>query len=245
MKWTVLGCQSPYPGPGGGTPGYLLETEGKSLLVDCGSGVLSKLAHHLPLHELDAVWLSHLHHDHIADFFVLQYAMLMAIRLGKRKAPLTVYAPAEPASWAGKLTYHQVVRHQPIWKGETHSFGGCTFTLHGTEHGIPCCAMEIRSGDRVLLYGADAGPGTQWESMCREPDLFVCEGSYLHKDTPELPVGHHSVLQAGQAAERIGARRLLLTHLFPEIPLEALRQEAVSAYSGELMVAEPGMVVKL
>ena len=80
MRWTVLGCQSPFPGPGGGTPGYLLEVEEKKILVDCGSGVLSRLGNYLALHELDAVWLSHLHHDHIADFFVLQYAMLTAFR---------------------------------------------------------------------------------------------------------------------------------------------------------------------
>lgn len=245
MKWTVLGCQSPFPGPGGGTPGYLLEVQGKKVLVDCGSGVLSRLWHHLAFHELDAVWLSHLHHDHIADFFVLQYAMLIAFRQGKRKEPLTVYAPSQPASWADKLNYSQVVRHHPIREGESYSFDGWSITLHRTEHGIPCYAMVIRSGERVLLYGADAGPGTRWISMCREPDLFVCEGSYLHRDTPDLPVGHHSVRQAGQAAREIGARRLLLTHLYPEIPLESLRREAADSYDGELLLAQPGMVVEL
>lgn len=61
----------------------------------------------------------------------------------------------------------------------------------------------------------------------------------------DLPVGHHSVRQAGQAAREIGARRLLLTHLYPEIPLESLRREAADSYDGELLLAQPGMVVEL
>ncbi|MFD2371386.1 hypothetical protein ACFSO0_15785 [Brevibacillus sp. GCM10020057] len=38
MRITVPGCQSPYPGPGGATPGYLVETDKVRLLLDCGSG---------------------------------------------------------------------------------------------------------------------------------------------------------------------------------------------------------------
>ncbi|PTX58675.1 ribonuclease BN (tRNA processing enzyme) [Melghirimyces profundicolus] len=245
MKWTVLGCQSPYPAPGGGTPGYLLETGGEKILVDCGSGVLSRLGRYFPPHQLDAVLLSHLHADHIVDLFVLQYAVWTAIRLGKRKSPLTVYAPSQPAGWADKIAYRRAVTHQPIREGESVAFGGCTVTFHRTEHAIPCYAMEIRAGERVILYGADAGPSTGWESMCRNPDLFVCEGSYLHRDTPERPVGHHSVFQAAEAARRIGAKRLLITHLYPEYDFPSLLQEAESAYNGELSLAEPGWTLSL
>ncbi|MBI0392649.1 MBL fold metallo-hydrolase [Thermoactinomyces sp. CICC 24226] len=69
MRWTVLGCHSPYPAPGGGTPGYLLEAEGKKILIDCGSGILARLVERIAIEALDAVLLSHLHHDHIVDFF--------------------------------------------------------------------------------------------------------------------------------------------------------------------------------
>lgn len=47
MLLTVLGFQSPYPGPAGATPGYLIQTAYTNLLLDCGSGVLAQLTRHL------------------------------------------------------------------------------------------------------------------------------------------------------------------------------------------------------
>ncbi|MDA8353578.1 MAG: MBL fold metallo-hydrolase [Firmicutes bacterium] len=245
LRWTVLGCHSPYPAPGGATPGYLLETTEHKILVDCGSGVLSQLGKKIAPHELDAVWLSHLHHDHITDLFVLQYAVMMAMQTGQREEPLTVYAPSEPAGWAEKIPYRHFVRHQPIQEGESYSLGDVTIILHRTEHAVPCYALEVRQGERVLLYGADAGPSTSWESMGSSPDLFICEGTYLHRDLPPHPVGHHSVLQAAQAADRIQARRLLITHLYPEYDSDDLRAEASSAYKGEMWVAQSGWTIRL
>ncbi|MGG5833061.1 MBL fold metallo-hydrolase, partial [Bacillus pumilus] len=60
-------------------------------LVDCGSGVLSKLQQYIDIEELDAVLLSHYHHDHIADIGPLQYAKLVGYHLGKSSGPLPIY----------------------------------------------------------------------------------------------------------------------------------------------------------
>lgn len=246
MQWRVLGYQSPYPGPGGATPGYLLESSGMRILVDCGSGVLAQLSKYLAPWSLDAVWLSHLHHDHIADFFVLQYAIQTEIRMGRRSSPLIVTAPDEPEPWSSKLFYHQAVRHQPVSKEHTFHVGDMEVTWWRTDHGIPCYAMEIKSknGQRIL-YGADAGLETDWSRIPRKPDLFVCEGTYLHQDMPPKSIGHHSVKQAAQVAEKMGAKRLLLTHLYPGYSRESIRKEASNHYSGELLLADIGMMISL
>ena len=44
------------------------------LLIDCGTGVLAKLQHFLPLTELTAVVISHMHADHFFDLIPLRYA---------------------------------------------------------------------------------------------------------------------------------------------------------------------------
>ncbi len=67
MKVTVIGCCGGFPAANEATSGYLFQSGGYSLLVDCGSAVLSKLFAYVPAEELDAVILSHYHHDHIAD----------------------------------------------------------------------------------------------------------------------------------------------------------------------------------
>ena len=73
MKITVLGCLGAYPYKGQGTSSYLLESQGFHLLLDAGSTTLINLERHLDPLQLDAVLLSHYHHDHIADLGVLQY----------------------------------------------------------------------------------------------------------------------------------------------------------------------------
>lgn len=246
MKWTVLGFQSPYPGPGGATPGYLLETSsGKYILIDCGSGVMAELAHYLPTYQLEALMLSHLHHDHIADVLTLQYALHLQHIQGKRKKPLPVYAPRRPESWWQKLRFRTVTEPVDIESQTKIDVDGVSIAFHRTDHGIPCYAMEIREGFRTILYGADSGVKTDWENMCREPDLFVCEATFLEAQIPEDNVPHLSARQAAQAAERIGAKALLLTHVYPDNDLEDIRREATPHFSGDLYVAEKGWNIAL
>lgn len=73
MEIRVLGCLGAYPYKDQGTSSYLLESEGFHLLLDAGSSTLINLEKYLDPLQLDAVILSHYHHDHIADLGVLHY----------------------------------------------------------------------------------------------------------------------------------------------------------------------------
>lgn len=245
MKWTILGYQSPYPGPQGATPGYLLEVEGKRILVDCGSGVLAQLGRYMRPDQLDAVFLSHLHHDHIADFFVLQYALLTARRLGRRKEPLPVYAPLTPERWGGLLLAEDQVQITEIRHGSEVVLDGLRVSFYKTDHGIPCFAMLFSYNQVTALYGADAGPKTDWREMAIAPDLFICEATFLEKDLPTTPLGHLSAKQAAEAAEAIQAKRLLLTHLFPEYDPQVIEEEARPHFHQELLIARLGQTIDL
>lgn len=245
MRWTVLGYQSPYPGAGGATPGYLLESGDRRILIDCGSGVLSQLERYCRPYELDAVVLSHLHHDHIADFFVLQYAIRLAKQMGRRTRPLTVYAPGAPEKWARLLTYHDAIDWRPIEEHRETSVGSVRLSFHPTDHAIPCYAVLADNGRSRILYGSDAGPGTDWSRMAQSPDLFVCEATYLKRNAPQHSTGHLSSEQAAVAAEQIGAKRLLLTHVFPEYDPEEVEREARPYFSGTLYLAGIGLSIGL
>ena len=61
MRLHVLGCHGPYPCAGGATSGYLVERDGKALLMDCGSGVMGRLMEKWDPAALSCVLLSHLH----------------------------------------------------------------------------------------------------------------------------------------------------------------------------------------
>lgn len=80
MNVTVLGKYGPYPKAGGAASGYLLSAGGNRILLDCGSGVFSRLISLCPPEELSAVLLTHLHADHSSDLGVMNYYLQ---RLGR------------------------------------------------------------------------------------------------------------------------------------------------------------------
>ncbi|MED1876711.1 MBL fold metallo-hydrolase [Brevibacillus borstelensis] len=249
MLLTVLGFQSPYPGPAGATPGYLIQTAYTNLLLDCGSGVLAQLTRHLPVYDLDALILSHYHHDHVADVGVLQYGLMVHQLFGQRdqESPLPIYAPGKPAEKTAELVYRDATRFYPVDETTTLTIGDIRVSFLRTDHGDgdPCHAIRLESSGKTIVYGADSGPGTDWTPFASQADLFICEGTYLERNKPARPNGHLSVGQAAEWAERLRCGSLLITHLFHEYTEEEVRQEAKAYRSGTCYVAKIGLQIDL
>ena len=96
---------------GEATSGYLFEHDGFRLLVDCGSGVLAQLQKYITPSDIDAVVLSHYHHDHVADIGVLQYARLITSATKGQLPELPIYGHTFDESGFHSLT------HEPHTKG--------------------------------------------------------------------------------------------------------------------------------
>ncbi|HBZ84076.1 MBL fold metallo-hydrolase [Brevibacillus sp. FSL K6-0770] len=249
MRVTVLGYQSPYPGPQGATPGYLIETEEVKLLLDCGSGVLSQLGVHLPVYEVDALLLSHYHHDHVADVGVLQYGLMVHQLFGQRPAdkPLPIYAPDKPEGQTKTLTYRDATRFFPVHAETSLSIGDAHISFLRTDHGDgdPCYAMRLVANGKTLVYGADSGPGTNWSGFVDGADLFICEGTYLDHNLPSRPNGHLSVRQAAELAQAHHCRSLLITHLFHGYPESDVLAQAEAFVAGPVYAARIGLKIEL
>ena len=69
----VLGCAPAGGNPGEACSGYLVTAGGSRILLDCGPGVVSLLLAR-DAAPLDAIVLSHLHFDHVADLIPLAFA---------------------------------------------------------------------------------------------------------------------------------------------------------------------------
>jgi Metal-dependent hydrolases of the beta-lactamase superfamily III len=79
MRLTVLGSGSAMPVPDRAQSGYLLDCGDRSLLVDCGSGVLGRLAGTDTGYEgVSTVLLTHHHLDHVAALLPLVKARWLA-----------------------------------------------------------------------------------------------------------------------------------------------------------------------
>jgi ribonuclease BN (tRNA processing enzyme) len=85
LKLTIIGPWGGYPKVNEASAGYILEHDGFNLLIDCGSGVLSKLQQYIKPTDLDACIISHYHPDHNADIGVLQHALLIDMYLTGNK----------------------------------------------------------------------------------------------------------------------------------------------------------------
>lgn len=245
MKWIVLGWQSPHPGPHGATPGYLVQTAGGNLLIDCGSGVVSRLLARLSLAELTAVILTHYHADHVSDLGVLQYAVMTAVQRGERATPLTVYAPRQPEDDFARAAYKTYVQAVPIDEDASLDLAGVTVRFRRTAHPVPCYAVRLDGEGRAIAYTADTGPDTAWGAFLRDVDLLVAEATFRTTDAPPGARGHLTAAEAGALAGRHGARRLLLTHLYPGYDPAHLVKEARTTYSGPIVVARDGLEVSL
>jgi ribonuclease BN (tRNA processing enzyme) len=97
----------------------------------------------------------------------------------------------------------------------------------------------------TLAYTGDTDECAGLDELARGADLLLAEAAYL-ESTPHAPRGVHLTgLRAGRAAQRGGARRLVLTHLVAWNDPSASLAEATGVYDGPVDIARPGMVVDL
>src|SRR5690606_19187012 len=142
MKVTVIGCWGGFPAKDGATSSYLFEKDGYSLLVDAGSGALSKLQKYTSVAQLDAVILSHYHHDHVADVGVLQYAKIIEHYVKGAEDVLQIYGHTldELGLAAVADEFTEGIASHPQKELEAGPF---RVSVLQTEHPVPCFWMQI------------------------------------------------------------------------------------------------------
>jgi ribonuclease BN (tRNA processing enzyme) len=246
IRITVLGACGTYPAAGRACSGYLVEaTEGDSTVrvwVDAGPGTLSNLLRFTDLPTLDAIWVSHLHVDHVSDLLAANYA----IRYGgfePTPAPMPVFGPTDWVSHVRSfLTTGEsepidgVFEVHDLHDGEQVTLGPLRLEAVATRHSVETYAVRASAGGRTIAYSADSGSCDGLGRLADGADLFVCEAAW-----PEWPEGappiHLTPELAGQWAAKARARRLLLTHLRPGSDTAAAAARAAEAYGGPVGVA--------
>ena len=163
VKLTVLGCCGTYPSAGRACSGYLLEAEsGGRVWVDAGAGTLANLLYRTELSALDAIWISHLHADHLSDLALAGHALCFGPEPSR---PVPVFGPpglAEhlqatmPAEVPGvpELAFEVHELHD----GERVKFGQLDLEAVATEHGIPTFGLRAAADGTTIAYSADTGP---------------------------------------------------------------------------------------
>lgn len=240
MKVTCLGCWGAYPAAASANSAFLLEENDFRLLIDCGSGVLSQLQRVIRIDQLDALLLSHYHHDHMADMGCLQYAMMIQNLLGHRKQALPIYAHGEGENLFHTLTYKEFTSGNRIFAHRPVQIGPWSVDFCPTNHPAYCLAIKIISPTITLVFTADTGWSDKLASFCQEADVLICEAS-LYKEQKRLVQGHLTSEEAGLLAASTKAKQLILTHLPHYGDRGLLVKEAQEVYSGSVLLAEEQM----
>ncbi len=235
MKLTVLGCLGAYPYKNQGTTSYLLQSDGFNLLIDAGSATLVKLEEHLDPLDLDAVILSHYHHDHIADLGVLQYYW----QLHPEKEPgsiLPIYGHTKDLTHFEELTLPDVTKGCAYFEAEELKIGPFIITFMETIHPVVCYAMRIveESTGKILVFTGDSGYLESFADFAKDAALFLAD-TYLFTGN-ERHKAHFTSKEAGELAQAAKVKKLVLTHLPQFGDLEQLRSEAQEAAGPEVKV---------
>jgi len=230
MELTVLGRYSPYPAVGGAMNGYLVRHGATAVLLDCGNGVANRLQQHVAIENLTAVVVSHLHEDHIADAHCLRFMQLDAQMQKRTAGKLQIYAPAEPVqqhTWLeGGEQWQEVHTYdpsQPLVVGELE----IRFTR--TNHPFPCWAMRVKpvgAEGPVLFYTADTGESVDVATAAKGCDLLLVEASLTEEYVAKRVFGHLTAAEAAAMGRESGAKRVLLTHIYPGVDPAQLLAEA-------------------
>lgn len=221
MKLTVVGCSPAWPNPGGAQSGYLVESEGGTVLLDCGPGVLGRLREAASWPDPDAIVITHFHLDHWGDLVPWVWGRLFLNGLSHdRQTPALWVPPGGKAQLEhfGTLLgfpdmFERVFALAEYDPGMVFEAAGFELTATRVPHyRIEAYAMRVVGGGRTLAYSADSGPAAALASVARDADLFLCEATLRSGELDGEPRGHLSIDEATAAFVASGARTLLLTH---------------------------------
>ncbi|WP_125702853.1 MBL fold metallo-hydrolase [Lacticaseibacillus daqingensis] len=245
MQITVLGYYGGYPDHGVGTSAYLVTSGDYHLLMDCGSGALLALEASGSPFDLDAVLLTHYHHDHIADLGVLQY--YYQLHSGPKKVtPLPIYGHTKDPLNFAQLTFGAFTQGVGYTADSTLTLGPLTLTFLETVHPVPAFAVRVteRATGQVLVNTSDTRAFAGLAPFAAGCDLLMADTNFLAAKQP--PMWHLTSTQAGELAKAAGAKRLLLTHLPQEVDLGQLAAEAQAATGAiPVQLAQPRLVLDL
>ena len=232
----VLGCNGPFPAPGGACSGYLIESDSSKtrIVLDMGSGTLGRLnALFDPAIGLDALILSHLHYDHMSDVPVLGYLLDFS-----QRESLKLICPDTPAD-VRKLLKGKFDVYPPkdVAIGEFH------IEFMRVRHPVETYAVKITGDDSKFVYTGDTNECAEIELFCDGAETILADAGLSRRDwTPGKPHMHPAM--CAELAKKARAGSLILTHISPRYNPEELLDEARTVFANTYL-AEPDMHIRI
>jgi ribonuclease BN (tRNA processing enzyme) len=219
---------------------FLLDGENDSLLIDCGATSLTALkSAGIEPNEIGSVVLSHLHGDHFGG---LPFLVLDG-QFRRRERPLAIAGPPgtpERVEAAMELLFpgsvdarrRFTVEFIELAVGEATTVGPAVVTTLPVElPNTPACSLRIEFGGRVVTYSGDTAWKDALIELAADADVFVAEAYFFDRQVPfHLD---YATLLANR--DRLTCKRIVLTHMSPEMLARQSEAEFPCAFEGMIL----------
>lgn len=227
MNLTVIGSGTTVPHPERSSSGYWVENQsGASLMLDFSASAVHRIAEEkLDWTNLDAIWISHFHLDHIGGLAPFLFGTKYAPAMQNRTKPLRIFSPkglkkilerydaADDFGFLEQPFPLEFKEVEPLEKFEI--LEGTEAVSYDTPHTDESLAIRLTDAadGKSVVYSADTGFAKALGSFAKNADLFVLECSFVENSPVET---HLTLAQAMYLARYSEAKKIVLTHLYPE-----------------------------
>lgn len=252
MRLTTLGTGTISLTPGRACAGHLVEAGGARILLDCGSGVVHRMAEHgADWWAITHVALTHFHPDHIGDLATLIFAWKWG-RYPEVRAPIEIIGPPGTAALLGNLVaafgdyitdpgFPLTVR-ELVPDVEVELALGVRLTARQVPHTEESVAYSVEHEGRRIVYTGDTGYDETLGLWAAGAAVLLCECSL--PSSMAVPT-HLTPEQCGDLAALAQPRLLALTHLYPPVEQIDVRAIIGARFAGEVAIATDGWAVDL
>lgn len=254
MKLTILGSGTSVPHPRRAAPAHWLETSHGTIALDFGADTPHRMAQeNLDWPNLDAIWISHFHLDHIGGLTPFLFGLKWAPQTLTRTKPLRIFGPKGLSQITSRVNesnnYRLFEQRFAIEIVEVLPESGFEIlpaieaTTLSTPHTQESLALRLKDEDsKLFVYTSDTGFSDDLAPFAKDAALLLLECSFRRNK----PIQKHLELaDAMRVAHDCTPDKVVLTHLYPEWDDVDLASEARALWPGETIEARDGLVVEV
>ncbi len=224
MKIVVLGSGTSVPHRQRSSSGFWVETKEYTLLLDCSASAVHRMAQeNLDWANLDAIWISHFHLDHVGGIAAFLFGTKYAPETQKRTKPMKIFGAKglrgllENFDKANDYNLFkqpfplEIIEVEPLDKFDI--LPDLQAVALDTPHTDESLAIHLRDANgKTLVYTSDTGFDLALTSFARNVNLLIMECSFVKEKPVET---HLELAEAIHLIRRAVPQRVVLTHLYP------------------------------